>query len=70
MLIQHLLTERIFERIFDNPDFTRRNVVAAEIEKVIVELTRRSFNRNEFLRPLDQLLQSHRSQRRKHHRLL
>jgi predicted helicase len=53
MLIQHLLTERIFERIFDNPDFTRRNVVAAEIEKVIVELTRRAFNRNEFLRPLD-----------------
>jgi hypothetical protein len=41
MLIQHLLTERIFERIFDNPDFTRR----------IVELTKRAFNRNEFLRP-------------------
>ena len=53
MLIQHLLTERIFERIFDNPDFTRRNVVAAEIEKVIVELTKRAFNRHEFLRPLD-----------------
>ncbi|MGA2234259.1 MAG: N-6 DNA methylase [Terriglobales bacterium] len=53
MLIQHLLTERIFARIFDNPDFTRRNVVAAEIEKVIVELTKRAFNRNEFLRPLD-----------------
>jgi len=53
MLIQHLLTERIFERIFDNPDFTRRNVVAAEIERVIVELTKRAFNRNEFLRPLD-----------------
>jgi predicted helicase len=53
MLIQHLLTERIFERIFDNPDFTRRNVVAAEIEKVIVELTKRAFNRNEFLRPLN-----------------
>jgi predicted helicase len=53
MLIQHLLTERILERIFDNPDFTRRNVVAAEIEKVIVELTKRAFNRNEFLRPLD-----------------
>src|SRR5208283_1243967 len=29
MLIQHLLTERIFERIFDNPDFTRRNVAAS-----------------------------------------
>ena len=33
MLVQHLLTERIFRKIFDNPDFTRRNVVAAEIEK-------------------------------------
>ena len=53
MLIQHLLTERIFERIFDNSDFTNRNVVAVEIEKVIVQLTKRAFNRNEFLRPLD-----------------
>jgi len=28
MLVQHLLTERIFRRIFDNPEFTRRNVIA------------------------------------------
>ena len=34
MLVQHLLTERIFRRIFDNPEFTRRNIIAAEIEKV------------------------------------
>jgi predicted helicase len=53
MLVQHLLTERIFRKIFDNPDFTRRNVVAAEIEKVIAELTKRAFNRDEFLRGLD-----------------
>ena len=33
MLVQHLLTERIFRRIFDNPEFTRRNIIAAEIEK-------------------------------------
>ena len=33
MLIQHLLTERIFRTVFDNPDFTRRNVIANEIEK-------------------------------------
>ena len=39
MLIQHLLTERIFRRIFDNPDFTRRNVIAVEIEKVIDSMT-------------------------------
>jgi predicted helicase len=53
MLIQHLLTERIFRKIFNNPDFARRNVVAAEIEKVIVELTKRSLNRDEFLRSLE-----------------
>src|SRR5437667_674830 len=53
MLVQHLLTERIFRRIFANPDFTRRNVVAAEIEKVIAELTRRSLNRDDFLRNLE-----------------
>jgi hypothetical protein len=49
MLVQHLLTERIFRKIFNNPEFSRRNVVAAEIEKVIAELTKRSFNRDEFL---------------------
>jgi len=53
MLVQHLLTERLFRTIFDNPDFTRRNVIAAEIEKVIDALTRRAFNRQEFLRSLD-----------------
>jgi predicted helicase len=41
MLIQHLLTERIFRKILNNPDFTRRNVVAQEIEKVIAALTSR-----------------------------
>lgn len=35
MLIQHLLTERIFRTVFNNPDFTRRNIIAREIEKVI-----------------------------------
>jgi predicted helicase len=53
MLVQHLLTERIFRRIFDNPEFTRRNVIAAEIEKVIDSLTRRQFSRDAFLRELD-----------------
>ena len=33
MLIQHLLTERIFRTVFDNQDFTRRNVIANEIEQ-------------------------------------
>ena len=51
--MQHLLTERLFRTLFDNPDFTRRNVIAAEIEKVIDALTRRVFNRADFLRSLD-----------------
>src|SRR6266700_5521725 len=53
MLVQHLLTERLFSTVFDNPDFIRRNVIAAEIEKVIDALTSRSFNRHEFLKNLD-----------------
>jgi len=48
MLVQHLLTERLFRTIFNNPDFTRRNVIAAEIEKVIQTLTSRAFNRSDF----------------------
>ena len=53
MLIQHLLTERIFRTVFDNPDFTNRNIIAQEIEKVIHILTLRSPSRSEFLRPLN-----------------
>ena len=53
MLIQHLLTERIFRRVFDNLDFTRRNVIANEIEQVIDALTSQSFSRGAFFRPLD-----------------
>jgi len=53
MLVQHLLTERIFRKIFDNPEFTRRNVIAAEIEKVIDTLTKKHFSRDAFLKSLD-----------------
>ena len=53
MLIQHLLTERIFRRVFNNPDFTRRNVIANEIEQVVDALTSQSFSRGEFFRPLE-----------------
>ena len=48
MLVQHLLTERLFRTIFNNPDFSRRNIIAAEIEKVIQTLTSRTFNRSDF----------------------
>ncbi|MBI3797760.1 MAG: N-6 DNA methylase [Deltaproteobacteria bacterium] len=53
MLVQHLLTERLISTIFDNPDFTRRNVIAREVEKVIDALVSKSFNRHEFLKSLD-----------------
>ncbi len=49
MLVQHLLTERIFRTVFSNPDFTRRNAIANEIEEVIDALTSQSFNRRDFL---------------------
>jgi len=53
MLVQHLMTERLFERVFQNQDFVRRNVIAAEIEKVILALVIKSFNRHDFLKSLD-----------------
>jgi predicted helicase len=53
MLVQHLLTERLIRTIFDNQDFTRRNVIAAEVEKVIDALVSKSFDRHQFLKSLD-----------------
>lgn len=34
MLIQHVLTEDIFAKVFDNPDFHRQNNVASELYKL------------------------------------
>ena len=53
MLIQHLLTERVFATVFKNRDFTRRNIIASEIEKVIDVLTEHALNRDQFLDSLD-----------------
>ena len=53
MLIQHLLTERIFRTVFSNSEFTRRNVIAHEIETVITALMSHAFSREDFLRSLD-----------------
>jgi predicted helicase len=53
MLIQHLLTARLFGTVFSNPEFTRRNVVAVEIEKVIDALASGHFDRADFLGKLD-----------------
>ena len=52
MLAQHLMTERIFRTVFDNPDFTHRNIIAREIENVIRVLTQHALNRNQFFREL------------------
>ncbi|MBA3532915.1 MAG: N-6 DNA methylase [Ardenticatenales bacterium] len=53
MLKQHLLTERIFRSVFNNPDFVRRNAIARELEKVVAALTSRSFSRPAFTARLD-----------------
>ena len=53
MLIQHILTERMFRTVFNNSAFTRRNIIAREIENVVDELIRQAFSREEFLKPLD-----------------
>ncbi len=53
MLIQHILTERIFRTVFNNSAFTRRNIIAREIENVVDALIREAFSREEFLKPLD-----------------
>ena len=34
MLIQHLLTERLMRNLFQNSDFTHRNVIASQIQSV------------------------------------
>ena len=53
MLIQHLLTERLFMAVFNEDDFVKHNVIAKEIEKVILALTSQNFSRHEFLKSLD-----------------
>jgi len=53
MLVQHLLTERLFRTVLGNSEFARRNVIASEIETVINALTSHAFSRAEFLKALD-----------------
>jgi predicted helicase len=53
MLVQHLLTERLIRTIFSDPNFTRRNAIAIEVETVIDALVSKAFNREEFLKSLD-----------------
>jgi predicted helicase len=53
MIIQHILTERIFRKIFKVADFIQRNVIAQEIEKVITALNSRVFSRDDFSKSLE-----------------
>jgi predicted helicase len=53
MLIQHLLTERLMRNLFQNSEFTKRNVIAAQVENVIEALASSSFSTAEFLKKLD-----------------
>jgi predicted helicase len=53
MLIQHLLTERLMRNLFQNSEFTQRNVIAAQVENVIEALASSSFSTAEFLKKLD-----------------
>jgi hypothetical protein len=48
ILLQHLLSEWLIRKIFANPEFTRRNVIAAEVGKVIVALVSKRFNCGDF----------------------
>ncbi len=52
MLVQHLLTERLIRKIFDNPEFAQRNVIAAALEQVIKALTSAAFSRDSYLHDL------------------
>jgi predicted helicase len=53
MIIQHLLTERLIRKIFDQSEFRERNIIAREVEKVIAALLSKSFDREEYMRALD-----------------
>ncbi len=46
MMIQHILTSDIFNRIFNDPDFHRHNTIACELEKLIEALFTYSERRN------------------------
>ncbi|HNQ77647.1 MAG TPA: N-6 DNA methylase [Acidobacteriota bacterium] len=46
MMIQHILTSDIFNKIFDDPDFHRHNTIAAELENLVAKLFTREERRN------------------------
>jgi predicted helicase len=53
MLIQHLLTVRLMQKLFRNQQFTTRNVIASQVQTVVDALASSSFSTDEFLQKLD-----------------
>ena len=53
MLIQHLMTEPIIRRVFNNPFFSQTNVIANRIQALTQVLMRHFPNPSEFYGPLD-----------------
>ncbi len=53
MLVQHLLTERLFKGVFDDEIWFHDNVIAREIEDVIKALASGSWSPTGFLKSLD-----------------
>lgn len=53
MLIQHILTRRIFRTIFNSEGFLQKNAVARELEGVIANLVQGYGTVDQFLKPLD-----------------
>ena len=61
MLIQHLLTERIFRKIFDNPDFRQPQRHRRRNREGHRRPDHRHFSRDDFLNQARPLLRGHRS---------
>jgi predicted helicase len=53
MLIQHILTRRIFRTIFKSEGFLQKNAVARELEGVVANLVQGYGTVDQFLKPLD-----------------
>ena len=53
LLIQHLLTERLFLSVFKNDEFVSKNTIAREVDKLVLILSRKAFTKKEFFKSMD-----------------
>lgn len=58
LLVQHLLTERVFLSLFTAAPLLRHNAIAAAMERVLAALAPPAFSRERFLAPLAPLYRS------------